>query len=108
MAAPLPGRERDQICLPDLASRQSSRRSRESEDEVCKKIKSSQIIGLELPRPGIGTFHKTPLSMLKRFGMSLPLATPLAFGPRNCGQLSAYASETHKTGTTVSAANRRI
>src|SRR5258708_1804819 len=52
------------------------------------KIRSPQITGLEWPRPGISVFHKTwsPFSPSHCTG-GAPLPTPLAAGPRNCGQL---------------------
>src|SRR5947209_13505017 len=55
---------------------------------VVTKIRSPQIIGDELPMPGIGVFQRTlrPESAFQAVGGCWPSATPDAPGPRNEGQ----------------------
>src|SRR5258707_12302788 len=57
------------------------------------KILSPQITGLECASPGISVDHRMFLcdSPFHSTGGDPP-ATPLAEGPRNCGQSAAFAS----------------
>ena len=56
---------------------------------VWMKIWFSQTMGVDMPRPGIFTFHFTFSVSLQVVG-GLPCgATPLASGPRHCGQFLA-------------------
>src|SRR6202034_4400166 len=50
------------------------------------KTRLSQTMGVELPSPGIGVFHLTLLVSLQVSGGSACGATPVASGPRHCGQ----------------------
>ena len=45
--------------------------------------------GVETPAPAIGAFHATLSVALQRVGSGASGATPLAFGPRQCGQSAA-------------------
>ena len=44
--------------------------------------------GEDQPRPGMSCFHTIFSVVLQRSGRSACSATPIASGPRNCGQLS--------------------
>src|SRR5690606_1575425 len=56
------------------------------------KTRSSQTIGLALPRPGMAVFHLTFFSGLHSSGGFAAGATPVISGPRHCGQLPSAAS----------------
>ena len=53
---------------------------------VSRKIRSPQTTGDAEPRPGISTFHLTFFVSLHSIGGSAVFDTPLAYGPRHCGQ----------------------
>ena len=61
---------------------------------VVTKIASFQMIGVELPQPGIADFQ-TMSSLVHLVGGALPGATLSPVGPRHCGQIvsGAGASE---------------
>jgi len=48
---------------------------------------SSQMIGVEVPKPGSFAFHFTRSLSLQLVGGAPCGATPVAWGPRHCGQL---------------------
>src|SRR4030095_14915258 len=47
---------------------------------------SPQMTGVPDPRPGISTFQRTFFVSLHSRGGSAVLETPVAYGPRHCGQ----------------------
>src|SRR5262245_30261543 len=53
---------------------------------VSTNTRSPQTIGDELPRPGISTFHLMFLVSLHSSGGLAVFETPVADGPRHCGQ----------------------
>src|SRR5438552_91367 len=53
---------------------------------------SPQTTGDDQPRPGILAFHRTFLSAAHSAGSCVSVDTPLAFGPRNCGQSALRAA----------------
>src|SRR5437763_8296704 len=57
---------------------------------------SPQTTGLECESPGIGVFQRTlsDVEVSHFTGLLGPSATPVAFGPRNCGQFCACAAVT--------------
>src|SRR5439155_25984454 len=55
---------------------------------VRMNTRSPQMIGVESPSPGTFTFHLIWLVSLQLSGGSARDATPLANGPRHCGQKS--------------------
>jgi len=57
-----------------------------SDTAVSTNTLSPQTIGEPEPRPGIGTFQRTLLVSLQVAGGSASGATPVASGPRHCGQ----------------------
>src|SRR5688500_4458326 len=58
------------------------------------KTLSPQITGVAQPLPGILTFHLMWLVSLQAVGGLAMGATPLANGPRHCGQFWSVAFET--------------
>lgn len=52
-----------------------------------------QMIGVELPLPGIFTFHLTCLDSLHSRGGLPSVETPSAEGPRHCGHVSVGAAQ---------------
>ena len=54
-------------------------------------IRSPQITGEDDPRPGISTFQRTFFVSLHSVGGLADLETPLAYGPRHCGQKRSAA-----------------
>jgi hypothetical protein len=59
---------------------------------VWMKMESPQMIGVDVPRPGILTFHRTFFPSAQVVGGSAVGATPLASGPRHCAQLASGVS----------------
>src|SRR5438067_7289942 len=57
-------------------------------------MRSPTTTGQEWPRPGIGVFQRTlrPVLASQDSGGNWPSATPVAPGPRNCGQSSALVT----------------
>src|SRR5580658_5521373 len=55
------------------------------------KMRLSQTMGVESPSPGMGVFHLTLLVSLQVTGGSASGATPVASGPRHCGQKRSAA-----------------
>ena len=53
---------------------------------VKMKMRLPEIIGVEVPNPGVLIFHFTFLVSLHCDGGSASGATPVASGPRHCGQ----------------------
>src|SRR6516162_1259746 len=91
---------RAQSVLPVTASRLKSSRALPSLVVDCTNSRLPQTMGEEFPGPGIGTFHRMPFFSSNWSGMSLALATPVPFGPRKRGQLSASIGEQMRTKTT--------
>lgn len=60
------------------------------------KIRSSQTIGVEIPRPGIATFHLTFFVVFHSIGGFAVEEEPLPVGPRQLFQFSAFANELRK------------
>src|SRR5262245_13487829 len=58
-----------------------------------RKMRSPQITGVELPLPGRVSFHARFFVALNEVGRSVSFETPLLSGPRQPGQLSAWASD---------------
>ncbi len=54
-------------------------------------IRSSQTMGVAEPLPGIFTFHLTFLVSLQTVGGLAEGATPVAKGPRHCGQFCSIS-----------------
>src|SRR6185436_20257990 len=63
---------------------------------VWMKIWFSQMMGVDVPYPGSFSFHFTLLSSLHEVGGSAFGATPVAVGPRHCGQF--WSAETPNIG----------
>src|ERR1044072_7120327 len=61
-----------------------------------------QTTGLACDRPGIGVFQRTfcEVAASNLTGLAAPSVTPVAPGPRNCGQFCAFA--------VVSPTNKRV
>src|SRR5436190_18388228 len=57
--------------------------------ETFRKMVSPQMIGVEPLQATIGSFQVTLSSVDHLTGRFFSLLTPLRFGPRHCGQLSA-------------------
>ena len=63
---------------------------------VSRKMRSPQTTGDDEPRPGISTFHLMFFVSLHSVGGSACRETPVAYGPRHCGQnFSASVSADH-------------
>src|SRR5688500_7325479 len=54
-----------------------------------RKMRSSQMMGVDPLKAGRGSFHATFSVALQVVGRPVSLLTPLSEGPRHCGQLSA-------------------
>src|SRR5262245_34797296 len=54
---------------------------------------SPQITGVPDPRPGSSTFQRTFFVSLHSTGGSAVFETPVAYGPRHCGQNLSFLSE---------------
>src|SRR6185369_16197424 len=67
-------------------------RNRLSPSATLRKMRSRQMIGVEPLQPGIATFHATFSSVVHLTGRFFSLLVPLRFGPRHCGQFSAYTT----------------
>src|SRR6266851_5171231 len=61
-----------------------------------RKIRSPQTTGDDQPLPGISAFHTTLRVALHVSGSAGSSATPVDWGPRNCGQCSLATSGTRK------------
>lgn len=55
---------------------------------VVRKRRFAQITGVDMPRPGTSSFQRTLVVSLHVNG-TVASATPVWFGPRQCGQLAA-------------------
>ena len=59
---------------------------------VSTKMRSPQMTGDADPRPGISTFQRTFFVSLHSVGGVADCETPLAYGPRHCGQKRSLAA----------------
>src|SRR5439155_18716998 len=64
-------------------------------------MRSPQIIGDEWPRPGIRACQRmfSPCSTFHWVGAAAFVSTPLACGPRNCGQSAAERLRAKREGS---------
>src|SRR5437868_12103383 len=68
-------------------------------------MRSPQTTGQECPRPGIGVFQRTflPAGTSQVVGGNWPSATPVAPGPRNCGQFKGVVTTPGVSSTALGA-----
>jgi hypothetical protein len=71
-------------------------------------MRSPHTTGDDEPRPGISTFHFTFFDSLHSVGGSAWRDTPVACGPRHCGQNFSASVSTDHPESTESASSRRI
>src|SRR5215467_7052283 len=72
------------------------------------KILSPQTHGVHAPMPGNLNFQTMFLSGPHSVGMPFSSECPSFFGPRHCGQLSAYAAEARANARTLAEMRRRL
>ena len=69
-------------------------------------MRSPLTIGVEMPTPASGAFHATFSVALQRVGSAASEDTPVACGPRQCGQSSAWSAQRPPIHTAESARSR--
>src|SRR5262249_18057450 len=72
----------------------------------CRKMRSPQTIGEELPVPGMVARHAIPSVSVHWTGTCLSLEMPSPFGPRKRGQFSACAANTAQVNVRIETDNR--
>src|SRR6188474_424195 len=82
-----------QIIFPSVDAHQSMR---SLPSAPVRKMRSPQMIGVELPLPGSVSFQARFLVSLNAAGRFFSLEMPLLSGPRHWGQLSARPTATRK------------